>query len=34
MLKCSKKERKDNAYVAKNDDTGENRKPYQRNPII
>ena len=25
---------KNNAYVAKNGDTGEKRKPYQRNPVI
>ena len=29
-----KKERKNNAYVAKNCDTGEKSKPYQRNLII
>ena len=28
------KERKNNSYVAKNDDTGEKRKSYQRNTII
>ena len=29
-----KKERKNNSYVAKNDNTGEKRKRYQRNTII
>ena len=29
-----KKEIKNNTYVAKNGDTGEKRKPYQRNPVI
>ena len=28
-----KKKKKDNAYVARNGDTGEKRKPYQRNPV-
>ena len=28
------KKEKNNAYVVKNGDTGEKRKPYQRKPII
>lgn len=32
LLKCER--RKKNAYVAKNDDTGKKRKPYQMNPIL
>ena len=32
LLKCER--RKKNAYVAKNDDTGKKREPYQMNPIL
>ena len=34
LLKFLKRKMKNNAYIANSDDTGEKRKPYQRNPVI